>query len=167
MPTTTNNGWTTPADTDLVRQGANAIRTLAGGIDTTVGAWTAWTPTIGQEGGTGAWALGNGTIVARYQRIADVVNFELKFALGNTSTKGTGGITFSLPISANSAVDPNFGSGTFFDDSATNFYPVMWKISSNIVKPFIISTTLSSITSTVPVVPTTNDYIVVNGSYAV
>lgn len=34
MPSTTNFGWTTPADTDLVKDGAAAIRTLAGGIDT-------------------------------------------------------------------------------------------------------------------------------------
>lgn len=34
MPTTTNFGWTTPADTDLVKDGAAAIRTLGSGIDT-------------------------------------------------------------------------------------------------------------------------------------
>jgi len=34
MPTTTNFGWTTPADTDLVKDGASAIRTLGSGIDT-------------------------------------------------------------------------------------------------------------------------------------
>ena len=34
MPTTTNFGWTTPADTDLVKDGALAIRTLGNGIDT-------------------------------------------------------------------------------------------------------------------------------------
>lgn len=34
MPTTTNFGWTTPADTDLVKDGASAIRTLANGVDT-------------------------------------------------------------------------------------------------------------------------------------
>jgi len=33
MPTTTNFGWTTPADTDLVKDGAAAIRTLGNGID--------------------------------------------------------------------------------------------------------------------------------------
>lgn len=33
MPTTTNFGWTTPADTDLVSQGAAAMRTLGDGID--------------------------------------------------------------------------------------------------------------------------------------
>lgn len=34
MPTTTNFGWTTPADTDLVKDGAAAIRTLGSGVDT-------------------------------------------------------------------------------------------------------------------------------------
>lgn len=36
MPTTTNYGWTTPADTDLVKDGAAAIRTLGSSVDTTV-----------------------------------------------------------------------------------------------------------------------------------
>jgi hypothetical protein len=36
MPTTTNFGWTTPADTDLVKDGAAAIRTLGNGIDTSM-----------------------------------------------------------------------------------------------------------------------------------
>jgi hypothetical protein len=36
MPTTTNFSWTTPADTDLVKDGAAAIRTLAGNIDTSL-----------------------------------------------------------------------------------------------------------------------------------
>jgi hypothetical protein len=40
MPTTTNNGWTIPADTDLVKDGAAAIRTLGQAIDTTLGVYT-------------------------------------------------------------------------------------------------------------------------------
>jgi hypothetical protein len=36
MPTTTNFGWTTPADTDLVKDGAAAIRTLGNSIDTSL-----------------------------------------------------------------------------------------------------------------------------------
>jgi hypothetical protein len=35
MATTTNYGWTTPDDTDLVKDGASAIRTLGTSIDTT------------------------------------------------------------------------------------------------------------------------------------
>jgi len=34
MATTTNFGWTTPNDTDLVKDGASAIRTALGGVDT-------------------------------------------------------------------------------------------------------------------------------------
>jgi hypothetical protein len=36
MPSTTNYGWSTPADSDLVKDGAAAIRTLGSSIDTTV-----------------------------------------------------------------------------------------------------------------------------------
>lgn len=36
MATTSNYGWTTPDDTDLVKNGALAIRTLGSAIDTTV-----------------------------------------------------------------------------------------------------------------------------------
>ena len=44
MATTTNYGWDTPDDTDLVKDGALAIRDLGQEIDTSVGtgllAWT-------------------------------------------------------------------------------------------------------------------------------
>jgi hypothetical protein len=36
MATTTNYGWTTPDDTDLVKNGADAIRTLGSAIDTSM-----------------------------------------------------------------------------------------------------------------------------------
>lgn len=36
MATTTNYGWDTPDDTDLVKDGASAIRTLGSSVDTTV-----------------------------------------------------------------------------------------------------------------------------------
>ena len=37
MPTTTTNfGWTVPSDTDLVKDGAAAIRTALGGVDTSL-----------------------------------------------------------------------------------------------------------------------------------
>jgi hypothetical protein len=39
MGTTTNNGWTYPESTDLVKDGATAIETLATNIDTTLGVY--------------------------------------------------------------------------------------------------------------------------------
>jgi hypothetical protein len=41
MATTTNNGWTTPDDTALVKDGASAIRALGTAIDTTLGVYAA------------------------------------------------------------------------------------------------------------------------------
>jgi hypothetical protein len=43
MGTTTNNGWTYPESTDLVKDGATAIQTLADDIDTTLGVYAAST----------------------------------------------------------------------------------------------------------------------------
>lgn len=48
MPTTTNFGWTTPADTDLVSAGAAAMRTLGSGVDTSF---------VGLKGGLTGQAL--------------------------------------------------------------------------------------------------------------
>ena len=44
MPNTTNNNWPTPADTDLVKNGADAIRDLGNAIDTTLGVYSPATP---------------------------------------------------------------------------------------------------------------------------
>lgn len=52
MPTTTNFGWTTPADTDLVKDGALAIRTLGNGVDTSL---------VDLKGGTTGQALTKAT----------------------------------------------------------------------------------------------------------
>jgi len=41
MGTTANNGWTYPESTDLVKDGATAIQTLADDIDTTLGVYSA------------------------------------------------------------------------------------------------------------------------------
>lgn len=105
MATTTNNGWETPDDTDLVKDGALAMRTLGNAIDTSVGtgllAWTSWTPTL-----TGI-TLGNGTITSRYLQIGKTVHFSFIFTLGTTSAI-TGAVSITLPISKqNNSESPN------------------------------------------------------------
>jgi hypothetical protein len=64
MATTTNYGWTTPDDTDLVKDGAAAIRTLGSSADTTVKALSPGT-TAGDldyyTSGTAKARLGIGT----------------------------------------------------------------------------------------------------------
>jgi hypothetical protein len=96
MATTTNNGWTTPDDTDLVKDGALAIRDLGQEIDTSVGegllAWQTWAPTL-----SGGWLNGNGTWTAKYAKLGKIVHISAFFTLGSTTTKGTGFI-ISLPL---------------------------------------------------------------------
>lgn len=98
MATTTNNGWETPDDTDLVKDGALAIRTLGNSIDTSTGkgliAWQTWAPTL-----SGGWLNGNGTWEAYYCQIGKTVFVDAAFTLGSTTTKGSG-MTISLPVTA-------------------------------------------------------------------
>jgi hypothetical protein len=97
MATTTNNGWTTPDDTDLVKDGALAIRDLGQEIDTSVGtgllAWTAYTPTFT------AFSLGNGSINWAYSQIGKTVFVRGRVTLGSTSTM-TGPFDFTLPVTS-------------------------------------------------------------------
>ena len=99
METTTNNGWETPDDTDLVKDGALAMRTLGSAIDTSVGtgllAWQSWAPTL-----SNTWANGNGVWDARYVQIGKTVHVAASFTLGTTTTKGASVARVSLPITA-------------------------------------------------------------------
>ena len=116
MATTTNNGWTTPNDSDPFKDGALAIRTLGNGIDTSVGtgllAWTAYTPTLGGV------TVGNGTTSFFYSRIGKTVFVKGKFTLGSTSAI-TGSISVSFPFTArnNIVVYSINGNCMFFNNS--------------------------------------------------
>ena len=123
MPTTSNFGWTTPADTDLVKDGAAAIRTLGNGIDTsfldlkggTTGQvlskatntdldYTWITPNVGDltevQAGTGiSVASGTGPIPVVTNTVA--TTFDAKGDL----VAGTGADTFAkLTVGANDTV---------------------------------------------------------------
>lgn len=97
--TTTNNAWTYPTSTDLVKDGATAIQTLADGIDTSTGkgliAWQTWAPTL-----SAGWLNGNGVWnVAKYCQIGKTVFVKGSFTLGTTTTKGADCLV-SLPVTA-------------------------------------------------------------------
>lgn len=97
--TTTNNGWDYPTSTDLVKDGALNIQTLAQDIDTSVGtgllAWTAWTPTLS------GMSLGNGTATFRYAKLGKTVHIRGLVTFGTTSTM-TGPLDISLPLNISS-----------------------------------------------------------------
>ena len=95
---TTNNSWDYPTSTDLVKDGAAAIQTLATDIDTSTGkgliAWQTWAPTL-----SGGWANGNGVWEAYYCQIGKTVHVDANFTIGTTTTKGST-MTISMPVTA-------------------------------------------------------------------
>jgi len=107
MPTTSNFGWTTPADTDLVKDGAGAIRTLGNGIDTSF---------IDLKGGT------TGQILAKASNtdldFSWIANDQGDITAVNTNSPLTGGgtsgaLTLSYDYAAGSKVTLNAQTATY------------------------------------------------------
>lgn len=145
MPTTTNYGWTTPADTDLVKDGASAIRTLGNSIDTTTKALnpsttlgdieyrssTANTNTRLAIGTTGQILTVSGGVPVWATPTAAGANFTLLNA-GGTNLTGAGTITVSGISNANKIMIlvERAGSASasiemlvrFNSDTAANYY---------------------------------------------
>jgi hypothetical protein len=95
MPTTSNFGWTTPADTDLVKDGAAAIRTLGNGIDTSF---------LDLKGGTSGQVLSkNSNTDLDYTWVTPNVGdiTEVQAGVGISVASGTG----PIPIITNSSTD--------------------------------------------------------------
>jgi hypothetical protein len=87
MPTTTNLSITYPASSDFVTNGATAMGTIATGIDAFFGAFTTYTPTLGNVSG--------GATSGRFVNIGKIGFFRATITAG-TATAG-GSITISLP----------------------------------------------------------------------
>jgi hypothetical protein len=89
---------TADGSTTLVERFSLDSNGLITGTGTSLGAWTAYTPTLG---GTG-WALGDGTSAGSYCQIGKVVHFRGQIVFGSTSTFGAGALTISLPVTRRS-----------------------------------------------------------------
>jgi hypothetical protein len=167
MATTTNNGWETPDDTDLVKDGALAMRTLGNGIDTSVGtgllAWQSWAPTL-----SGGWANGNGVWDAYYCKIGKTVFVQASFVIGTTTTKGSG-LVCSLPLTAKRAsfqsffaMSSSYTAGVLqgYIDTTSTYTLVALSAAATYV-------TRTQITSTVPATWATGNSIQVSFTYEV
>jgi hypothetical protein len=109
MSGTTPRGYTYPSSTDHDRIWEH-FQELATDIDTDVGtvatnfdAWTAYTPTLGNAGGSPA--LGNGTIIGRLRRMGKTVHYTAKLTGGGTTNFGSGFLRLGIPSVPNTAID--------------------------------------------------------------
>jgi hypothetical protein len=167
MATTTNNGWETPDDTDLVKDGALAMRTLGQAIDTSVGtgllAWQTWAPTL-----SSGWLNGNGTYDAKYCKIGKIVHWRVTFTVGSTTTKGTG-MVISLPVTA-AATNSPMGAVGFLTTGSTRYIA---SVLFNNTTTVSIGTTVASatyatwntMTATTPFTWATGDIVILAGTY--
>lgn len=168
--TTTNNAWSIPTATDLVKNGYSAIATLGSAIDTSVGtgllAWTAYTPTWGGFG------VGNATQTWNYAKVGKIVHVRGRVVMGSTSTFA-GSLTFSLPATANSGYVQFQPIGAVYigDVSASQPYSgfTFWNstttIGMNVGNSAGTYTVPNNVTSAVPMTWAVSDQIYISFTY--
>lgn len=121
--------------------------------------WQTWSPTVVNL------TVGNGTTVARYARVGDIVHLYYEFILGSTSSVGSG-VRVEYPVTPR---DEPTGAGQL-QDTGSVFYPCTVYHSASDMKLGAHTASgsyaqISQVTSTVPFTWTTGDRIVFNITY--
>jgi hypothetical protein len=161
-PSTPNQGdtiWETDTKTLLAYSGTAWEDVLA------TGAWLTYSPNWTAV--TTSPVLGNGTISGWYRRVGKTVHFRILLTMGSTTTYGSGGFGFSLPVASIAQPSPiggAIGNAALYDLSAPtrNFRHVYWA-GTNVVRIADDSGALAA--NTVPWTWANGDQIAIHGTY--
>lgn len=161
MATTANRAYRYPLSTDDVRPYED-IQFLATDVDADVQALYAATwvpynsPTLAWTGSATNPALGNGTLVGRYQLLtAKMVRYQISLTIGTTTTFGTGFWIFSVPFNA-SADAVTFTRGTsMMNDLSTQSRPGVCRF--NAASQLIMDMSSGVVNGTSPVAAAASD----------
>ena len=125
--------------------------------------WQAWTPTLTNI------TKGNGTIVARYVRIGDLVVAQFQFTLGSTSAMGTDG-EVSAPITMVATLDNTpIGNCTMQDATGSTYLGTVVEVGGKFRPAAHVASathvTATGTSSTVPMTWTTSDVLAFTVTY--
>lgn len=159
MATTTNFGWETPDDTDYVKDGAAAMRTLGSSIDTSMAELLGGTTgqILSKTSNTGmdfTWidneVMVNSTINAPFEKInisataaTGTINVETG-TLGSVwyyTSNATGNFTLNFRTSSTIALNTTLATGESLTavflctNGATAYYPTAFQIDGSAVTP--------------------------------
>jgi hypothetical protein len=103
----------------------SAIQTQLDGKVTTPGAWSSWTPTLGNL------TLGSGsTATYKYNQVGKTVNFSIDITFAGTSSGNGSTITFTLPVTASGNYKGVFASGGYATASGSSPFTIFGLLSS-------------------------------------
>jgi hypothetical protein len=137
------------------------------------GAWISYTPAVNSFGAGTDWALGNGTVVGKYQKVGRLVIGYATLLFGSTTTFGTKSLISSVPLTPNAPSLSNLplGNTRSFDVSTGNAFTGHAELGSGTgLAPVVQSTSLArttaeNVTSTVPFTWVNGDYILITFAY--
>lgn len=130
--------------------------------------WTAYTPTWTAP--SGSPAIGNGTITGAYIQLGKVVHFRLLITAGSTTTFGTGGFRYGLPVQAKVSTSRSLlFPAMAFDNSASQYYPGLAFMAGTATEVATVSEsnrgTFWGGSTSIPFAWATSDTISINGTY--
>jgi hypothetical protein len=148
--------------------GANDLLVTAASGEATglkyTGGYTDWTPTYS------GFTLGNGTLIARYSQVGKTVRFSWQVTFGSTTAFTSSYPTISLPVTLSvhsaqiSARYEDTGAQVYLQNLYLNDSGTFYLITNNTAGTYLVE---GSVSATVPFTWTTNDKILVSGTYEV